>query len=55
MGKKWSYEDVQKLRGQISWYMSVEKDTVNYILQRYNQKFGVNILDLIAEDLRPKK
>lgn len=55
MGKKWSYGDVQKLRGQISWYMSVEKDTVNYILQRYNQKFGVNILDLIAEDLRPKK
>lgn len=54
-GKKWSYEDLQKLRGNISWYKSVEKDTVESILRKYGDKYGMDVVGCISEDLRPQK
>lgn len=54
LGKKWSYDDLQKLRGNISWYKSVEESTVNGILQKYGEKYHTNILEAISEDLKPK-
>lgn len=54
-GTKWSLEDLQKLRGNISWYKSVEPSTVEYILAKYGGKYGVNILESISEDMKPKE
>jgi len=42
-GNYWSYEDAQKFLGEISYYRSVEKDYINYVIAHYNQKFTADI------------
>lgn len=54
-GESWSLEDLQTFNGKINYYRMVEKDTVNKIIEYYNQKFNVDIDAMIHEDLRPKE
>lgn len=54
-GVHWCLEDLQKLRGNISWYKSVEPQTVEYILSRYGQRHKIDILKAITEDMKPKE
>lgn len=42
-GTVWSIEDTQKLLGEISYYRSIEKDYINYILSQYSNKFECDI------------
>lgn len=52
-GSGWDLEDVQKFNGKISYYRMVEEEKLNYIIDHYNQKFGVNLMEMIKDDLRP--
>lgn len=54
-GRNWDLEDVQKFNGKISYYKMVENDTIEYIIKKYNEKFGVDLMAMIKEDLRPKE
>ena len=51
----WELEDVQKLNGLISYYKMVEEDVVNHIIDRYNDKFKVDIMAMILDDLTPEE
>ena len=42
----WTFEDVQHLRGQLSYYMMVEKDYFNKIVKQQESKWEVNISDM---------
>ena len=52
-GRNWALEDVQTLNGKISYYKMVEKNVVDYIIATYNEKFKVDIEEMIRADLRP--
>lgn len=52
-GRNWALEDVQTLNGKISYYKMVEKNVVDYIIDTYNEKFKVDIEEMIRADLRP--
>lgn len=41
--KHWSPEDVLTLRGQLSYFKSVEPDYFNYLISHMNAKFGTNL------------
>lgn len=53
-GKKWDEEDLQKFRGNISYYLSVEPATIAGVIQKYNAKYGADLLTCISDDLKPK-
>lgn len=53
-GKKWDEEDLQKFRGNISYYLSVEPATIAGVIQKYNAKYGADLLTCISNDLKPK-
>lgn len=42
-GKHWSQEEVMTLRGQLSYFRSVEPDYFNYVVQHMNSKFHTNV------------
>lgn len=48
----WDRHDVQVFSGLISYYRMIEKEYVNYVIDHYNEKFGVNIEMLIKNDLK---
>lgn len=48
----WDLHDVQVFAGLISYYRMVEKDYIDYVIDHNNKKFGVNIEEMIKEDLR---
>lgn len=54
-GNGWELEDVQKFNGKISYYRMVEAEKIDYIIDHYNQKFDVNLMAMIKDDLRPKE
>lgn len=43
--------EIQVLSGLISYYKMVEKDYVEAIIEKYNAKYGLNILDCIRNDM----
>lgn len=47
----WSLEDVQHLRGVISYYKMVEPDYVNALISKHNQKHNTDVLTQIKSDL----
>lgn len=51
-GVDWDLHDVQTFSGLMSYYRMVEPDYINYVIEQYNKKFGVNLESLIKEDLR---
>lgn len=51
-GEPWSREEVQSFSGQISYYKMVEPDYIQKAIGFYNEKFGVNLMRMIRDDLR---
>lgn len=51
-GRNWDLEDVQRFNGKISYYRMIEKDIVNEIISKYNNKFGIDIENSIKEDMK---
>ena len=48
----WDRHDLEVFNGLISYYKMVEKDYILYTIDHYNQKYGVNMMAMIREDLR---
>lgn len=51
-GIQWDKCDVQVLEGFRNYYRMVEQETIDGMIEHLNQKFGVNFVSLIREDLR---
>lgn len=51
-GIMWSVEDLQGLQGTHSYYRMVEGEVIDAIVNHINEKMGVDVLNLIKEDLR---
>lgn len=51
-GTKWNLEDIQHLSGVISYYMMIEKENISKIIESYNKKFGVDVLEIIKEQIK---
>lgn len=51
-GVQWDKNDVQVMNGRISCYRNVEGETIDRILEYFNQKMHVNVQQFIKEDLR---
>lgn len=49
---QWSMIDVQKLVGNVSWYMSVQPEITSHYIEIYNQKFQNDFWALSKELLR---
>ena len=49
--KPWELSDVQTMEGLRSYYTSVEKDKIEEIIAKLNEKFGVNIKEMIRAQL----
>lgn len=48
-GNTWKSEEAAALAGTLAYYQSVEKDYFNYVLSRMNEKFGVDIYQLLKQ------
>lgn len=51
-GMPWSLEDVQILDGHRNYYRMVEGETIDKIVAHVGAKYGVNIVQMLKEDLR---
>lgn len=51
-GQKWDKSDVQQMEGYRNYYKMVEGETIDKIIEHIGQKFNVDIVRLIKEDLR---
>lgn len=47
----WSHEDLEQFQGIISYYKMVEKEAIESIIEKANQKFSVNMLALLKEQV----
>lgn len=45
----WDVEEVQVLGGQIAYYRNVEKENIDAIILAYNQRFGVDMMQIIKD------
>ena len=51
-GKPWPIEDVQALEGYRNYYSSIEGEAIDGIIAHMNDKFGVDIRDMIKKILQ---
>lgn len=51
-GIVWDIGDLQSLEGYYKYYSMVEGDTIDKMVSHINEKFGVNVIKMIKEDLR---
>lgn len=51
-GMPWSLEDVRTLDGHRNYYRMVEGETIDKIVDHVGDKYGVNIVQMLKEDLR---
>ena len=51
-GNFWEYDDVRKLLGLYSYYHSIEGEYIDYIIEKYNSKFGADVMTFIKSQLR---
>lgn len=51
-GIEWSLGDLQSLEGYYNYYLMVEGETIEKMVNHISEKFGVNVLELIKEGLR---
>lgn len=51
-GEEWDREKLQHLEGLRSYYHMVEPETIDKIMEALSQKFGMNIIQEIKNDLR---
>lgn len=47
--KPWPADEVQQYAGLLAYYRSVEKDYYNDLINRYNNKFNVNVKSILKE------
>ena len=50
-GTHWELHDVQVFSGLISYYKMVEKDYIEHIIRRYNEKFNVDLMEMVRKEL----
>lgn len=50
-GVRWELHDVQTFSGLISYYLMVEKDYISHVIDHYNQKYHINLMQCIHDDL----
>lgn len=53
-GKMWSLDDVQQLEGYRNYYRMVERDVIDGMVKHISDKYGVNAVKMIKEQLRPR-
>jgi hypothetical protein len=51
-GTQWDLYDVRVMSGLHSYYHMVEPTVISNIIKHINDKMGVNVIQLIKEDLR---
>ena len=51
-GKDWDKSDVQTMEGYRNYYRMIEGDTIDKIIAHIGEKFGVDVVQLIKDDLR---
>ena len=51
-GKSWELNDVQVLEGYRNYYRMVEKDVIDRIVNHISNKFKVDIVNMIKDDIR---
>lgn len=51
-GQRWDKSDIQQMEGFRNYYRMVEGETIDKIIEHIGQKFDVDIVQLIKEDLR---
>lgn len=54
-GTPWAIEDVQELNGLISYYTMVEKDRIEVLISKIDEKYQVDVKKMIKADLSPKE
>lgn len=50
-GIQWDLNDVQVYRGLMSYYEMIEPETIGYIIKTYNEKYHVNLKQVLKADL----
>lgn len=51
-GTEWDKNDIQVMEGYRNYYRMIEGETIDKIVEHIGQKFNVNIVQMIKEDLR---
>ena len=51
-GKDWDKSDVQTMEGYRNYYRMIEGDTIEKMVAHIGEKFGVDVVQLIKDDLR---
>lgn len=51
-GKQWSISEIQAMEGIRSYYSMIEGESINAIIQKVDEKFGVDSLKMVKSDLR---
>lgn len=51
-GKEWDKSDVQTMEGYRNYYRMIEGDTIDKMVAHIGEKFGVDVVQLIKDDLR---
>ena len=52
-GKAWDKSDIMTMEGYRNYYRMVEKETIDGIVEKLNEKFQVDVVDMIKRDLKP--
>ena len=50
-GVRWDLHDIQTMEGYRNYYRMVEKDTIDRIVKHIDDKFGVDVVSMIREDI----
>lgn len=51
-GKPWELHDIQIMEGYRNYYSMIEKEAINKIIDKLNNKLSINVVDMIKKDLR---
>lgn len=51
-GKAWSIADIQVMEGYRNYYRMIEPETIDGMIKHIGEKFGVDVVQLIKDDLR---
>lgn len=54
-GVEWDKSDIMTMEGYRNYYRMVEKDVIDGIVEKMNEKFCVDVVSMIREDLKPTK
>ena len=50
-GKPWNIEELAILRGNLNYFNQVDSETFAYVVNFFENKYGVNVMDSIAVDM----